>query len=370
MTNRILYLFPDTNLFIQCRPLKELDWSEWEGFAEVHLLVCRSVQREIDDQKKRGNDRIGRRARKIYPLFRSIAVGEKDYELVQQFTPQVKIFLAWLSIPSEELQDCLDYNRPDDQIIGFAYRFKQDNPDKDVRLLTHDTGPMMTAKSLGLPCIAINESWISPPESNAQEREITRLTNKVNQLEHTEPRFTITCIDGQGARTDDIEIEYTVYEPITDVEISTLLHSLKDQFPLATDFGSRQSSERETPNALGRIFKLTQAYIPASDEAIAKYTDQIYPAWIKKCENVLTHLHEALQRNAVQPSFSFTVANTGTRPGKDALVEIQVKGNFQICPFPAKYTGIPEQKVESGLQLSLPPQPTAGALEPRFYQIC
>ena len=34
MTKQTLYLFPDTNLFIQCRPLEQLDWSEWEEFEE------------------------------------------------------------------------------------------------------------------------------------------------------------------------------------------------------------------------------------------------------------------------------------------------------------------------------------------------
>ena len=28
MTQHILYLFPDTNVFIQCKPLEQLDWSE------------------------------------------------------------------------------------------------------------------------------------------------------------------------------------------------------------------------------------------------------------------------------------------------------------------------------------------------------
>lgn len=51
MTTCTLSFFPDTNLFIQCRPLGELDWSEWADFEEVHLIVCRTVQREIDRQK-------------------------------------------------------------------------------------------------------------------------------------------------------------------------------------------------------------------------------------------------------------------------------------------------------------------------------
>ena len=52
MNEKILYLFPDTNLFVQCKPLQELNWSEWSDFTEVHLIVCRPVTREIDNQKK------------------------------------------------------------------------------------------------------------------------------------------------------------------------------------------------------------------------------------------------------------------------------------------------------------------------------
>ena len=39
MADRILYLFPDTNLFIQCRPLSELGWDRWGAFDEIHLIV-------------------------------------------------------------------------------------------------------------------------------------------------------------------------------------------------------------------------------------------------------------------------------------------------------------------------------------------
>jgi hypothetical protein len=85
-----LYLFPDTNLFIQCKELRELDWSGWKSFEEVHLIVCRPVQREIDDQCKRGNSRVANRARKTYSsLFRKIATGVDDYVLIQESEPRV-----------------------------------------------------------------------------------------------------------------------------------------------------------------------------------------------------------------------------------------------------------------------------------------
>ena len=109
MTTGILSFFPDTNLFIQCRPLEELDWSEWTDFEEIHLLVCRTVQREIDQRKNRGNDRSAQRARKTSSLFRSII--ETGYKVIQDEGPQVKLVLESSSVLSPELKDRLDYEQ-------------------------------------------------------------------------------------------------------------------------------------------------------------------------------------------------------------------------------------------------------------------
>ncbi len=96
---QILYLFLDTNLFIQCRALEELDWSAWAGFEEVHLIASRPVQREIDNQKNRGNHRVGRRARKAYQLFRRVLESEQNQVVFGKPTPKSSFF--WLGRGSQ-----------------------------------------------------------------------------------------------------------------------------------------------------------------------------------------------------------------------------------------------------------------------------
>ena len=39
MSTSIAIIFPDTNVFVQCHPLDNLDWSTWKEYSEVHL-VC------------------------------------------------------------------------------------------------------------------------------------------------------------------------------------------------------------------------------------------------------------------------------------------------------------------------------------------
>ena len=362
MTTQILYLFPDNNLFIQCRPLQEIDWSEWADFEEIHLIVCRPVQREIDNQKNRGNDRVGKRARKTSTLFRKIALGANDYELIPGTTPQIKLFLESQSRPSPELEHRLDYSKSDDEIVGCLYRFRQENPDKDARLLTHDTGPIVTAKDLGLPVIPVDETWILPPENTESEREIIHLKNEIDKLKKTEPQFQIRCIDEHDEEVEELKLECHTYEALTDVERLEFVDFIRNKFPLVTDFGPREPAEEEPKTVLGSFIWTQKIYTPASDETIAKYRDQDYPAWIERCEKVLSNLHVALQRNISQPSFHFAMTNKGSRPGKNVLVIFTAKGNFKICP-PHDDDDDSEKKEEAPC-LPVPPRPPRGKWEP------
>ena len=345
MSKPILYLFPDTNLFIQCRPLHELPWSELGDFEEIHLVVSRTVQREIDDQKSRGNGRVAQRARSTYPLFRKIVTGNLEYEVVSD-NPLVKVFIQSPSLPDEELSKTLDYSKPDEQIVGCCSRYKRENPALDVHLLTHDTGPMMSAKTIKLPFIPIPDKWLIPPEHNESERKIARLESELTQLKRTEPQFRIWCIDENENEVSQLDLAYQIYEPLTEVEVSSLVDSLKRRFPSATEFNRREP--KPTTFATGLLGP--PRYVPAPDEAIAKYRDEEYPDWLDECENFLFNLHEALQERARLPHFRFLAANEGNRPANNALVVIRSKGLFKIRPP----EHIDEEK-EAELHLPLPP---------------
>jgi predicted ribonuclease YlaK len=159
MATRILYLFPDTNLFIQCRPLHELGWKTRAEFDEVHVIVSRPVQSEIDQQKNLGNDRVGKRARAASSLLREIIVGTGE-KRVRDTGPAVKVFVRQDLKPDADLSDRLDYGEPDDRLVGIAHAFLQLNPGVEARILTHDTGPLASAKMVGVPFEVIPDEWL------------------------------------------------------------------------------------------------------------------------------------------------------------------------------------------------------------------
>ncbi len=360
MSNKVLYLFPDTNLFIQCRPLDQLDWSQWSEFDLVELLVCRPVQREVDIRKTLGNDRRAKRARKTYRIFRRIIDSDVGYSQVTDAKPQVRLSLEGPSLPSNKLRDVLDYSKPDDEIVGCVFRFQEEHPDADVRLLTHDTGPIMTAKSHGLKVAPIADEWLLPPEHSDSDRRISHLKERIRELEQSEPNFKISLVDDSGTEVEELHLEYTVYNPMPDDEISACIESLRSLFPIASDFGSRESAVKVDTTVRSRLYRIKKNYIPSTDEEISKYTDQDYPEWIDKCKEFFSCLHEKLQQKYGHPSFKFSIVNDGTRPGTDTIVNIVANGNFRVCP-PRNEDDLPTKKqTKTSLALPCPPRAPRG----------
>ncbi|MBH5372251.1 PIN domain-containing protein [Bradyrhizobium glycinis] len=211
---KILYLFPDTNLFAQCRALDELDWARWGDADEIHLIVSRPVQAEIDRQKNKGSDRLARRAKATSSLFREIILSTSDHKVVAGPSPTVKLFILNSLKPDSALKDQLDYEHNDDALVGIAHAFASKHSGKDVRVLTHDTGPMASAKMVGVAIAPIPDDWLLEPESTEKDKIIKALETKVKQLERSEPAIRIACIDVDQKPLKRLEGEVIVYQII------------------------------------------------------------------------------------------------------------------------------------------------------------
>lgn len=361
----ILYLFADTNLFIQCRVLAELDWSTWGSLDEIHLIVSRPVQREIDYRKNKGSDRAADRARATNALFRELLQSDKDHLVIRETGPCVKLYIKPEYSPDPALAERLDYNERDDQIIGTIATFRKQPSDADVRLLTHDGTPIATAKSLGIPVAIIPDAWLLPPETTDAEKKVKALQTELARLKQEEPQVKIGCLNEQDQKVETLAYLIELYSPLADEELGALMQRIKDRFPIATDFGSAERAERplQHPGLAGfAMFK--EVYVPATEKEIAAYRDEQYPKWLNSCRSILRDHHTTINHLSGQPSYHFGVVNEGTRPGKDVLVTIEAKGNFGIRPLSKKTADNDDDEQRDGapkvLELPRPPAPPCG----------
>ena len=331
MGNSALYFFVDTNLLIQCKPLEQLDWSPWKTFEEVRLIVSSPVLREIDHRKNKGNDRAGSRARATSAMFREML--SRGQKIVHPNSPRVVLSVEPQHTCSQELKHRLNYQERDDQLVGTVYEFAQRHQDAEVRLLTHDTTPLFTARALSLKADAVSEDWLLPPETNEAEKELASLKAENVRLKKTEPSISIQCKDWAGSKIECYRSSYTQFEPLTERQIDGLMQRLKDNLPPENDFGPRESAERAVKQTgLNIVLSTKEVYTPASDEEIAKYRDDAYPQWLMDCKQMLRNHHWTLQRRVPVLGFSFFADNVGTRPATDALITFEARGNFRIRP--------------------------------------
>jgi hypothetical protein len=345
-------LFPDTNLFIQCRSLEEIDWSLVSDAQVIELLVSRPVQAEIDRQKGKGAGRLGKRARAAMSLFRRALDLPNERLQVREGTPAVFLQLRQDLKPDLALSDRLDYGERDDQLVGIAAAFARDNPDVSVRVLTHDTGPMLSAKNAGLPYIAIPDAWLLAPETDEQDKALAALQSQLARYQRAEPAFELQA-DGT-ALAPTITVDY--YTALSEHELRELMAAAQHAHPLAEDFGSREAAERGGVGT-GLLASITrELFEPASEEEISQYRNERYPEWVSGCEAVLRDLHNTLNRRITWPQARVALANVGSRPAEDAYIRFKTRGRL-LLSVPRDEDDKTDAEQQAAAPLSLPRPP-------------
>ena len=329
MTEKRLHLFPDTNLFIQCKDLKDLPWGDLGDFDDIELIVSRPVQKEIDRQKAGGNSRLGRRARKTAGLLREVIANNLVPITIREKRPRVTLALRVDLRADPDLAQALDYNEPDDVLVGTAHNFLRGGVAGQVAVLTDDGGALASAVSTGTPHVAIPETWLLQAEDGKGEKDLKAAQAEIARLRQTEPEIQVKCEDAQGRETGALHLEIPNIKPLRGAEISSLVEYARRRFPMQTDFSSNVPQPRAREGGGLPLEAIKGWHMPPDETQIKKYQDA-YQKWEEALATALEFLHTRLRRDHTRLGFTFFARNTGTRPATDVLVEIEANGKFLI----------------------------------------
>ena len=111
-----MVIFPDSNLFLQCKSIKELPWHEISDGEDITIIISRPLQEEIDRLKHDGNKRRAKRARKANSFLRDIILSEEQELVIRESTPSVTMSFVFPESKTN-MDDRLDLSKPDDRII-------------------------------------------------------------------------------------------------------------------------------------------------------------------------------------------------------------------------------------------------------------
>jgi hypothetical protein len=326
-----IFIFPDTNLFLQCKPLTEVDWTLLGEYEHIDVVITRPVQVELDSLKAKGNSRVASRSRSAASLIARLLETSEDGLVIKQ-VPLVRLKMMYSLRPdataAEELK--LNYEANDDKLVGTALAFQLQNPEKLTCLLTNDLGPMFSAKTVGLTYERVPEQWLLEREPDEAERRENELKAQLAQYQKSEPKFELKLLDGEGSSLDFFAETYVA---LLEEQRDALLVQLQTRFPEASDFGPPEATEKVVRNrgiseAIFGVEK--EVFTPASEEQIERYREN-YAAWKVECDEYLRLLHDKLSFAVEWPMLTVRITNCGSRPAEDALVVLEVDGNVWLA---------------------------------------
>ena len=327
MSNRMadeLHLIADTNLFFECKPLSELPWEELDADSIV-LLLTTPLLTEIDKHKK-GSGRTRKRALKVFGIVRSLIKSKQSDHVVRKASPRVVLRRAPMIAPDPEFSGPLNYEKIDDNLVGITSTLTKSATGFDVAIITDDTNVASSADHIGLRVELIDESWRREPQQTDEARRFQQLEKELDAYRQQEPNI-VCSVQGVDEGSDGVRRTTIEAIPLSQDEIDSALSALERKFPMETDF-SVPPDEIHGADSIETLQRWT--FVGPSDDAVKKYQNEDYPAWIEKCRKTLTTLHEGYPGGAADVVLTFEFENKGTRPAENAKIEFRCDGDIAI----------------------------------------
>jgi hypothetical protein len=336
-------LFADTNLFLQCKTLPQLNWVEVTVGQDVAVLVPAAVQREIDRLKGDGNGRRALRARTANTILRAILRSADEEEVVRAGNPRVVLRIA--PKPAERrLYPELDLQWPDDQIVAEALDYRAEHPSDIVRVLSGDTGILLAAKRAGLEAVEIPGAWLLDPEPDRESKQIAELQRRLTVLERVQPVLRVEAQNTDGALIETLEAEIRVFPPLSEETLDRLVEEVCTMHPRRDDF-------KVSPPDPMEVFAGLSYLEPPNPKEIDGYHNE-YQTWVSRVREFLRLMPAILTHRVGRGLLRLVVRNEGAAPANGLFVELAAVGGLSFR------RGDDEEETE--LQLPWPPTPPQG----------
>jgi hypothetical protein len=358
-----LVLFPDTNLFLQCRDLSEIDWASVLDAAEITLVVSRTVQNEIDNFKSDGNGRRSKRARRASGVFRAALKAPHTTLEIRHTQPRVALVLARAPASNRAKVESLDLTLPDHRLVDEALHYVRQFPAADVRVLSHDTGVLLCARDHSLNWVEVPDDWLLDPENDEKDKKIRALTERIRLLEQEEPKLSMAVLY-EAKPITALALQTSVFDAPSEIDLQRIEQEVIAAYPEVKDFTNQHRGPR------GRLYistALDGEWQPPAQSAVDEYA-QAYANWRASIRTRVESLHRQLNAAARIVCLRFVLRNEGSRPAERVLIESATHDSLRFTIGEDESSSKLVQQLHNlptGIELDPPP----GAPQGRYVSI-
>lgn len=287
-------IFVDTNAFIQLRDLADLPWRELLPDADhVAILVARPVIEELDRFKVSNRTRLRDRSRRALAMIDEAGEIEGRTLVLKERPIRVTLTIAPRRRPDWSRYPDLDEASNDDRLVIAAAEF---GAGAVAELLSHDSGPRLSAKDAGLKAHAPPASWLLPDEQTDEKRRLSQAERDLKAALDRRPGVRITFPDA----VDGVVLHVSpILSPLGALVQGRLIKRVLDEHP---------------PHSL-RVDPLRSLAFSSSFRGISEYQiesyNESYETYRTSVESYFASLHERVARIAALPQIGFEVENVG-----------------------------------------------------------
>ncbi len=293
------FLFADTSIFLECKPLVDIDFSQVLS-GEVCIIVCPMVLRELDNHKSSSSRRKKDRASKALKRFS---------ELPNRKVPSRLKEGLYLGFDPRDYNNFLEHNLNqsvnDDHLLLSAINFRQSNPHKKVRIFCKDEGLAIKAEFKDFEILKPTELWLLPEEKDDLQKENERLRSVVERFPKLEIEFHNS--------TNHLKHELFEYE-ISNSEkmIQAAMDILKKSYPFASELS---------------VHSLMHARL--GGRSVNSYNRELLE-WFEKCEKVFRkQLDFRLDMQRIVP-INLTLKNLGKSPASELRLKVHIPEGLKV----------------------------------------
>lgn len=299
---------PDTNFYLQFKQPQELPWAELTDSSIIELIVLCEVLNELDRHKNGGNERRADRSRRVLQQLRPLIRGETLEVVAKEAGPRV-IYRLGPSLPVDRAKPpTLDMSTADGRIIEEILATQA--IEGGITLLTHDNMPILTARRHGVQATSLPDEWRLPPEPDAKQKEIARLTAEVAALRNRVPKLNVELL-AAGRPTTRIEGTLRHYAPVSPDFIRRAMEEVRLRYPKHP-----KGVEVEPSHYSGLSW--------------AKYRSD-YDEWLVTLQRQLERYHQYLNMRDSRLPLRLALENTGAASAEGLVVEVFVEGNLRLA---------------------------------------
>jgi rRNA-processing protein FCF1 len=311
--NIMEYIFLDTNIFLHCQAIDNIDWLSEISSDSCKLIISPIVIDELD-KIKTGTDNQSNKARKALLMIEEKSENNK---------PQIRESVYLEIIDKKPLksfydQNDLNFDEYDQRLIASILQYRVEKKIDRIYLCTNDVGLRIRAKRFNIINLKLSEGYQIQPKVTEEEKKIKKLEREILLLKSSIPK--IDLVFEKSKKKIEFIIDFQV-DPLSDEGSKKIMTEIKSTH---TYLKPEEENPYDNP-----ISKITKSIFALSEEQINDYNSRLdkfyedYEHWI--WENSLYN-----ERKRLTFSLKLYLRNDGKAPANDIDIHLHFPDGFEL----------------------------------------